>query len=139
MITLDPELHLSSSVADLRLLYPWLDQAAPGLPPSLLNRVHVVLEEAVANAALHGFPDGRTGQITIRIQHRPAEVILDIEDDGIAFDPTTAPPRAKALSLDDVIPGGWGLGLIRAYCQTIAYRREADRNRLTLHVARSAA
>jgi anti-sigma regulatory factor (Ser/Thr protein kinase) len=138
MITLGAELHLSSSVADLRLLYPWLDQAAPGLTPNLLNRVHVVLEEAVANAALHGFPDGRPGQITVRIQLWPAEVILEIEDDGIAFDPTTAPPRAKAVSLDDVIPGGWGLGLIRAYCQTIDYRREGDRNRLTLHVARAA-
>jgi serine/threonine-protein kinase RsbW len=101
--------------------------------------MHVVLEEAVANAALHGFPDGSSGQITIRARQLPSEVILEIEDNGIAFDPTSAAPRAKAQSLDDVEPGGWGLGLIRAYCQTVTYRRQAGRNHLILHFARPAA
>ena len=98
--------------------------------------MHVVLEEAVANAALHGYPDGRTGHITIRAQHSPSEVILEIEDDGIPFDPTTASPRARSHSLEDVEPGGWGLGLIRAYCQTITYQRQDERNRLILHFPR---
>jgi anti-sigma regulatory factor (Ser/Thr protein kinase) len=136
LITLVPELHLTAAVADLARVYPWLDQVAADVAPDLLTRMHVVLEEAVANAALHGFPDGRSGRITVRARHLPAEVILEIEDNGIPFDPTAAAPRPHAKTLDDVEPGGWGLGLIRAYCQTIAYRREDERNRLSLHFAR---
>ena len=136
MITLAGELHLSAGIADLARVYPWLDQIAAGIPPDLLARMHVVLEEAVANAALHGFPDGSQGRITIRARHLPTETVLEIEDDGIAFDPTTASPRARARSLDEVEPGGWGLGLIRAYCQTVTYRRQSGRNHLTLHFAR---
>ncbi len=136
MIALAAELHLSSAVAELGQLYPWLDRIAADLPPGMLTRMHVVLEEAVANAALHGFPDGRVGKIVIRlVDRRPTEVVLEIEDDGIAFDPTSAVPRTHAKSLDDVEPGGWGLGLIRAYCQTSGYRRQNGRNHLTLHFA----
>ena len=138
MITLADELHLSAARADLAQVYPWLDQIAADVPPDLLTRMHVVLEEVVANAALHGFPDGSEGQITIRAQHLSTETVLEIEDNGIAFDPTAAIPRSHAHSLDEVEPGGWGLGLIRAYCQTITYRRQAGRNHLTLHFARPA-
>ncbi len=132
MTTLVSELQLTSAVADLAQVYPWLDEAAAGVEAANLARIHVALEEAVANAALHGFPEGRVGHITLRAECLTDSLVLQVEDDGVAFDPTAVAARKRATSLDDVEPGGWGLGLIRAFATSVAYERRDDHNRLTM-------
>ncbi len=132
MILLISELHLTPAVADLARVYPWLDEVGCGIDAALLSRMHVALEEAVANAALHGFPSGRQGHITLRAERLADAVVLAVEDDGIAFDPTTAETPLPARSLDDVRPGGWGLRLIRRFVGSVAYERRGGQNRLTM-------
>lgn len=127
-----PELRLPPGRDQLGALYPWLDSVAAGVEPGLLARMHVVLEEAVANAALHGFPDGRRGGIVVRFHRAADHLRLEIEDDGIPFDPSIAAPRPRPASLETIEPGGWGLGLIRRYASRIDYRRQDGRNLLTL-------
>jgi serine/threonine-protein kinase RsbW len=130
--TLVSELQLTSAVTDLAQVYPWLDEAAAGVEADVLSRIHVALEEAVVNAALHGFPDGRVGHITLRVECLGDSLVLQIEDDGIPFDPTTAAIRKPATCLDDVDPGGWGLGLIRAFTTSFTYERRGGHNHLTM-------
>lgn len=137
ILPLASELHLTSALADLAQVYPWLDEVATGVPAALVSRMHVVLEEAVANAALHGYPDGRTGHIVLRADRQPASLTLVVEDDGIPFDPTRvdrapAQPGGHGRSLADVEPGGWGLGLIRAFAGSVVYRRVEGRNVLAM-------
>lgn len=132
MISLSAELRLTPALADLARVYPWLDEVASSVPPAILARMHVALEEAVANAALHGFPAGQEGEITVRLRRHDDTMVLEIEDDGVPFDPTEAELRAHAKNLDDVEPGGWGLGLIRAFTASVAYERRDGRNHLSL-------
>ena len=94
--------------------------------------MHVALEEAAVNAALHGFAPDVTGEITVRLRREPGAAVLSVEDNGVAFDPIAASVRARADSLDDEIPGGWGLGLIRHFCPAVTYERRAEANHLTL-------
>ncbi len=130
----EAELRLTSAVEDLGRLYPWLDEAAAEVkvPAALLPGMHVALEEAVVNAALHGFAPDAAGEITVRLRVEAGAAVLSVADNGAAFDPTTAPVRARADSLNDETPGGWGLGLIRHFCPAAAYERCADLNHLTL-------
>jgi anti-sigma regulatory factor (Ser/Thr protein kinase) len=53
-------LRLTPALEDLARAYPWLDEVTFGaaIPHRILSRMHVVLEEAVANVALHGFGPG---------------------------------------------------------------------------------
>ncbi len=132
MIGLVSELHLTPDVAGLAQVYPWLDDVAAGIAAPLLSRMHVALEEAVANAAMHGFPSGRHGIITLRAERLADMLVLEVEDDGIAFDPTTAESPRQATNLDDIQPGGWGLRLIRGFARSIAYERRDGHNRLTM-------
>jgi anti-sigma regulatory factor (Ser/Thr protein kinase) len=127
-------LHITSATAELGRLYPWLESAGPAqeVPADLMRRLHVVLEEAVANVAMHAYPAGQPGEITVRLRGDPSGVVLEVEDAGVAFDPTAAPQRPRAATLPEATPGGWGLGLIRHYCSDIAYQRLGGRNVLTL-------
>ncbi len=125
-------LHLSTDAGDLGRLYPWLDAAASSLPGAMLHGMHVVLEEAVANVAMHGFAPGERGEITVRLDLSADAASLVVEDSGRRFDPTTAPVAERPASLWEAEPGGLGLVLLRHYCRDISYERTGDRNRLTL-------
>ncbi|MEO6717322.1 MAG: histidine kinase dimerization/phosphoacceptor domain -containing protein [Novosphingobium sp.] len=45
------------------------------------------LVEAVSNAYLHGFPDGRAGTIGVHFERQGKAIRLSIIDDGIGYDP----------------------------------------------------
>lgn len=128
------ELRLTSAAEDLARVYPWLDQAATdgGISDGVVSRMHVALQEVVANAALHGFGPGVIGAITLRLSKLSDAVLLEVEDNGGAFDPTAAPARDRPSSLADAVPGGWGLGLIRQFCPSVAYERSGGSNHLTM-------
>ena len=55
-----------------------------------------------------------------------------MEDDGVAFDPRTLPAPPAPQRIEDVVPGGQGVHLMRHFTDEIRYRREGDRNVLTL-------
>jgi serine/threonine-protein kinase RsbW len=127
-------LRLTSAVGDLDQLYPWLEQAAAdgAVVGDRVSRMQVVLEEVVTNVALHGFDPGAVGTITVRLLHEPDAVVLEVEDNGMRYDPTAAPIRRRPNNLSDAVPGGWGLGLIRRFCPSIAYERRGENNHLTM-------
>jgi anti-sigma regulatory factor (Ser/Thr protein kinase) len=113
------------------------ESATAGVPEAVRPGMQVVLEEVVANVARHGFPSGGTGEIEVSLTPDEAGFALVVRDNGAAFDPTKAPPRVRAASLLDDAVGGWGLGLIRHFCQDILYARQDGRNALTLRFART--
>jgi anti-sigma regulatory factor (Ser/Thr protein kinase) len=126
-------LRVTSTIADLARLYPWLDHAATGVvPAALLPKLHVVVEEAVANVAMHAFPQDEVGEITVQLRVEPDATVLTVEDAGAAFDSTAAAEPDRPTSLLDATPGGLGLRLMRRYCSDITYERRDGRNRLTL-------
>lgn len=125
-------LRLTPALADLARLYPWLDEVAAGVPPGLMPGLHVVLEEAAANVAMHAYPPGQQGEIVVRLRTAPDTVELVVEDAGLPFDPTQARAGARPADAREMQVGGWGLGLIRRYCPDIAYARRDGRNVLTL-------
>jgi anti-sigma regulatory factor (Ser/Thr protein kinase) len=127
-------LRIGVAIEELGRVYPWLDgeAAARNMPGATVHRMHVALEEAVMNAAMHAYGLGAEGHITIRLRASPDTAALLVEDDGPAFDPTAAEPAPRAASLEEAVPGGLGLTLLRHFCGDIGYERIGDRNRLTM-------
>jgi len=62
----------------------------------------------------------------------PGALVIEVDDNGVAFDPTQAPKRAGKDTLADVRIGGRGLTLIRKCCEDVRYERRETRNHLTL-------
>jgi anti-sigma regulatory factor (Ser/Thr protein kinase) len=57
---------------------------------------------------------------------------IDVADDGIAFNPLEKDPPDLDLPFSERPIGGLGIHIVRALSETIAYRRENDRNHLTM-------
>jgi two-component sensor histidine kinase len=70
----------------------------------------MVLTEILQNAMEHGFPDGRTGSVTVSPEHGDGALHVRVEDDGIGlpvdFDPTTT--SSLGLSIVRTLVGELG-------------------------------
>ncbi len=101
----------------------WL--APRAVPADTVFAMRLCLEEALANIAMHGDPDGEVS-VGAALAEEPGRLVLSISDDGQPFDPVTAAlPEGQEI-------GGNGLLLLRRYCSDLTYCREEGRNLLIL-------
>lgn len=126
-------LTIGGDLAEIARAGAWLaGLAEAGLfAPSLLFEIHLCLEETLANIVLHGFADTAEPRIDLSLVRQASELILMVEDNGQPFDPSNAPAPTPPTSLEDAVPGGQGIALMRRFSDTMRYTRLADRNRLT--------
>jgi anti-sigma regulatory factor (Ser/Thr protein kinase) len=110
-------------------------------PDRTAFRLSLCLDEALANIVMHGFK-GRSGdasaaRIALQIQAGEQQIVLEITDNGMPFDPTQVVPPDLAVSVEDASLGGHGLRLMQHYLQDIQYRRIQGQNHLRLTCASS--
>jgi anti-sigma regulatory factor (Ser/Thr protein kinase) len=92
------------------------------------------LTELVTNVINYAYPGGAApaDAVAVRFLRAPTEVVLEIEDHGVAFDPLAHAPGPLPTSLEDAQVGGLGLLLVRKFAGELRYRREGERNFLRL-------
>lgn len=131
---IDRRLEVEASLASLRMVGRWIaDAARQGeLPYEVSFGLDLAVHEAVENVVRHGCMDGAPHWIALRIRLDDRRVEVDIEDDTSPFNPLSVAPPVAPRRLEDVIPGGKGVLLIRHFTDEIRYRRENGRNVLTL-------
>jgi PAS domain S-box-containing protein len=59
----------------------------------------LIVNELVANALTHAFPDERTGTVTVALEQRDETVTLTVADDGIGIGPDVELGRARTFGL----------------------------------------
>ena len=101
----------------------WADSQA--LPAPVAYKLALVLEELLANLAMHGRFDGPPPPVRLRLECDGAEVRAVIEDAAAPFDPIAAPAPAP-VRLDDDRVGGLGLPLVRKMADRLGYGTAAD-------------
>ena len=104
-----------------------------GLAGWLVDPFVLALDELVANIVQHGLSAGDHETIRISITLDAARLCMEISDPGKAFDPLRAAPAADLDSpLEQRRVGGLGVHFVRTMMDDVTYRREGDRNVLTL-------
>jgi anti-sigma regulatory factor (Ser/Thr protein kinase) len=100
--------------------------------PSTVRRVVLATDEAVANVIEHSrLAEGEP--IEIRLDIRPEEIVIEVRDSGVVFDPT-----ARKSTLSNGALGrkrGFGLHLIHLVTDELGYSRTDDGvNVLTIRI-----
>ena len=80
----------------------------------------------------HAYDDAAAHEIGLSVRWDGASLTAVIEDDGRPFDPLQVPRPDIDAPIDERRSGGLGVYLVRAFAQTVAYRRVGTRNVLTL-------
>ncbi len=102
------------------------------LPPDVVFDVSLSLDELVTNIVSYGFPDGEKSKIEVNITLNETEILVELIDYGIEFDPTKIPDADVTLSIDERRIGGLGIFFVRKKMNEIKYARVNNRNVLTL-------
>jgi len=94
--------------------------------------LNLALEELFANSVKHGGCQGMNGAVEIHLHRTGDGVRVEYADRGAPFDPGLVPPPDLTVPLQDRVPGGLGLHLVRQLMQTFEYRRANGWNRITM-------
>ncbi|GAB5467231.1 MAG: ATP-binding protein [Rhodospirillales bacterium] len=110
-----------------------------GLSSQSAYALSLCLEELLTNIVMHGRPpeDGQT-QISISLARKGEEVLVGIEDDGSAYDPTATPDPDLDALLEDRPIGGLGIHLVRSLALRFDYAHREGKNRVAIALPRKA-
>ncbi len=132
LVNLEVSLHHQAS--EFPLVHDALDELTRQhrLPARCVARLHLAVEEHLANIVAHGGNPGPAGTITVRFTLEPAALRVEIEDDASPFNPLDAPAVDTALPLEEKPLGGLGVHLIRQSVDELEYRRAGNHNVLVM-------
>jgi anti-sigma regulatory factor (Ser/Thr protein kinase) len=122
-------------MAEVARLVRFADAFAAGhrLPADEAARLQVILEELLTNVVKYGYRGtSAQGSITVALAFDGNNLAIEFEDDGIAFDPLSHQAPDLHLSAEERPVGGLGLHLLRSLTDKGHYRRDLDRNHLSL-------
>lgn len=102
------------------------------LSSEMVFNLQLALEECVSNVIMYAYPSDERHTIRVTGELQDSDLVFTIEDTGIPFDPTQVSEADTSLSAEDRPIGGLGIFLVRQLMDSMTYRREADKNLLTL-------
>jgi anti-sigma regulatory factor (Ser/Thr protein kinase) len=127
-------LVIDSQLSEIRRAAALVDEfrVRHGLGDEDTNAIHVVLDEILSNSIRHGLAGAPSHAIEVKLELSQGEIMLEVADDGDAYDPTDAPGPVLEGTLEERTAGGLGMAFVRALTDSIEYRRIEGRNRLVL-------
>jgi serine/threonine-protein kinase RsbW len=95
-----------------------------GASEAAVADLKLAVTEACTNSILHGYPDGRSGELVVRL--RSGAGSIEVEDDGVGFDPAeheTDPRREDGQ--------GMGLMIIRSLMDSLEIESDETGSRIS--------
>ena len=102
------------------------------LSEELVFGINVVLDEMLSNVIKYAYTDDAIHEINLRMSVAGPLLVLEIEDDGQAFDPCAAAPVDVDAPFEERKVGGLGIHIVRTLCAEVGYTRVNGRNRLVM-------
>ncbi len=101
-------------------------------PPSRIQRLVLVLEEALLNVVRYAYGGEAGGDVDIRCWGTEVGMSLEVRDRGRPFDPLSVPDPDLSKGVAERPVGGLGIFLIKKMADEVSYRREDETNILTM-------
>ena len=100
-------------------------------PMKTQMQIDLCLEEVFVNIANYAYGDGK-GDVEVRLSAKDNTVTLTLIDKGKAFDPLQREDPDVSLSAEARKIGGLGIFLVKKNMDKVDYRREDDKNIITM-------
>jgi len=108
-----------------------------GMAAEQLPRVQLAVEEALVNIIRYAY-EGQAGDIELRCDIADDQrFVIEILDSGVPFDICTLPKPDIQCSIKDRKMGGLGVFFIQRMVDELLYRRDGEKNVLTMFISRN--
>lgn len=102
------------------------------IPSRTLYAVNLAIDEVVTNVISYGFDGPSNQELEARLCTDNGELETIVVDGGRAFNPLDAPIPDLSGPLEKRVLGGLGIHLVRSLMDRVEYRREQEKNVLTM-------
>ena len=128
------QIVLKNRIEEIARMSAFVEEISQEFNLSMENtfNINLAIEEAVTNIIMYAYPKDEEHEFTLMVRHVVDRLIFKLVDTGKEFDPTVMPDADVTLSLEERPIGGLGIFLIRKVMDTLKYRREGDKNVLTM-------
>lgn len=101
-----------------------------------MRQLELLIEEILVNIWRHSYPKDAPGKVTIAYSvPKIGELLVEVDDQGIEFDPLMHPAPDLTLDLERRPVGGLGIFLLKSFAQSLSYRREKGWNHLKFGIS----
>jgi len=132
-MTVLTSLRMSAKLENLGTFIGSLSNCAKtqGFEQEKVSRMELAAEEALVNVFRYAYPEA-PGDVEMTCKLEEDRFTIEIIDSGIPFDVTATPDPKVTGGVHEREPGGLGIFFIKKVMDEVRYRRENDRNILTL-------
>ncbi len=130
------ELTLDAKVENIPALTAFVDEWLEGLdcPIRAQMQIDVAVDEIFSNIAQYAYgPEGGSARILLEFDAADRTARITFIDGGVAYNPLAKADPDVTLSAEERDIGGLGIFLVKKTMDAMAYRREDNRNMLTIH------
>ena len=126
--------ELKNDLSELKSLNRHLENwgIENGLRPDSILRINICLDELFTNIVSYGFEDDLEHTVKFSIKADNRFLTIDIEDDGIPFNPLKKIDPDFPANVESAKIGGLGILIIRKLIDNISYERKRGINKLTM-------
>ena len=127
-------LEIDNCLSEVRRMSLWLNEVILkiGLSEELQFKFDLCANEAVTNIISYAYPENGMHKISLQMNSTDSLVWLEIEDDGIPFNPLKEPQHKQPANLEEAKIGGLGVDLIRNFMDECSYVRHDGKNILKM-------
>ena len=130
-----PNLKLPALLENLDRFVQFVSEFAgdQGYEQKRIHEIELATEEALVNIFNYAYPDGTTGDVEVQCHMDDhANLVIVLMDDGVPFDLKSLSEPDLDANISDRPIGGLGVFLIIKMMDEVKYRRDNEKNVLTL-------
>ena len=114
-------------------LCSWIEKtrAEWNISKELANKIDICVEEIFANILHYAYSD-KVGVFEVEFKKTEDNIILEFQDEGVVFNPLDKPDPNLHLPPEKKALGGLGIYLTKKMSNDVVYKRENNKNILTI-------
>jgi serine/threonine-protein kinase RsbW len=134
MVAQEYKFELKNELSELKTLQRHLNNWCGdiGLTAISISRINVCLDELFTNIVSYGFEDDLEHKIEFTLNCDNNSVIINIKDDGMAFNTLEKVDPDFPANVESAKIGGLGILIIRKLMDNVSYERKQGKNILTM-------
>ena len=134
MVSQEYNIELKNELSELKALNQYLNNwgGEIGLPSDSILRINICLDELFTNIVSYGFDDDLEHFVNFTFKGDNQYVIINIEDDGVPFNPLEKIDPDFPGNVESANIGGLGILIIRKLMDNVSYERRPGKNELTM-------
>ena len=126
------ELIIEAKIENLNIVQDFIksELEAAGCSVKLQKQIKIAAEEIFVNIAFYAYYPA-TGEAAVRV-FVDDRITVEFEDKGVPYNPLEKTDPDTSLSTEERKPGGMGIFMVKNIMDTVEYRRDENRNIVTI-------